>query len=270
MKRIQGRRPLEELHSQPTSELNGFVEMGMKREALKLARRILKKIDISTVDFRDAMQAILIQADNYKLWTPVVESAYARLLKHDKHIVRPYMLYFYHSCKNYEAAAKFVPHRFVGAFDTKELAFACETWLELNRMDKMENLAKKLLWAIKEVDVPFMRTHLAKCLAEYYARKGHWGKAVELWEFVQLDNIFYRDAVEGVVDIHVAGALLAIKRGFELMKKFNQNYDPEMETTLPGNDGKIQRGAGKKFRKLQRLLEKVVPEKRRKELGLDN
>jgi hypothetical protein len=41
-----------------------------------------------------------------------------------------------------------------------------------------------------------------------------------------------------------------------------------METTLPGNDKAIQQDAEKKFRTLQKILEKIVPEKRQKELGL--
>jgi hypothetical protein len=74
--------------------------------------------------------------------------------------------------------------------------------------------------------------------------------------------------VEGIVDIHVAAALLAIKRGLELVEKFNKNPNPEMETTLPGNDKKIQQRAEKRFRKLKKILAKIVPEKRQKELGL--
>ena len=179
------------------------------------------------------------------------------------------MLCFYNSWKNHEAASKFVPSRFVGEFDLTELAFSCETLLELKRMDEMDKLAKKLPRAIKVAEHPLMRAQLAGCLAEYYARKGLWNKAVELWEFVPLDNIFCQNAVEGIVEIHVARALLAIKRGFELVKKFNQDFDPTMETTLPGNDKAIQQHTEKKFQKLEKILEKILPKKRQKELGLD-
>ncbi|MEI9962174.1 MAG: hypothetical protein WDM76_13890 [Limisphaerales bacterium] len=114
-----------------------------------------------------------------------------------------------------------------------------------------------------------MRTHLAECLAEYYTRKGLWNNAIELWEFVQQDNIFCQNAVGGIVEIQVAAALLAIKRGLELVKKFNQGFDPETETTLPGNDKKIQQQAEKQFRKWRKILEKIVPEKRQKNWGLN-
>jgi hypothetical protein len=248
-------------------ELGGFVKLGMKREALKLARRTLKQADITAKAFNDALDAILTLGDKCKSWMPVVEAAYAHLPKSDKQAVRHSMLYFYNSSRNHEAAGKFIPRRFVGEVNLMELALTCKTWLELKRMDEMDKLAKILSRTIKETEHPFMRTQLSECLAEYYTRKGLWNKAVELWGFVQLDNIFCRNAVEGIVDIHVAGALLAIKRGFELVKKFNQSFDPKMETTLPGNDKVIQQQAEKKFRKLQKILEKIVPNERQRELG---
>jgi lipopolysaccharide biosynthesis regulator YciM len=220
-------------------------------------------------DFNNALNVILTHADKCKPWTPVVETAYARLQKCDKQAVRRWMLYFYCSCRNHKAAAKFIPRRFAGEFDIAELAFTCETWLELKRMDEMEKLAKRLSRAFKVAKHPSMLTHLAGYLGEFYARKGLWNKAVKFWEFVQQDNIHCQNAVESIVEIHVAGAMLAIKRGLELVENFNQNPDPQMETTLPGNNKKIQQRAEKKFRKLKRILEKIVPEKRQKDLGLE-
>ena len=251
------------------NEIRGCVHLGMKGEALKLARRTLKQTDIAENDFGEAVNAILVHADKCKPWSPMVEAAYARLAKHDKQAVRRWMLYFCSASKNYEAAIKFIPRRFVGEFDLTELAFTCDIWLGLKRMDETDRLAKKLSWAVRQAAHPFMRTMLTRHLGEYYARKGLWNKAVEAWEFVRLDNIFIEEAVEGIVDIHVAAALLAIKRGSELVEKCNKNPDPEMETTLPGNDKKIQQRAEKRFQKLKKILEKIVPEKRQKELGLD-
>jgi hypothetical protein len=250
-------------------ELGGLTNLGMKREALRKARRMLKSRDMTGDDFNRALNAILTLADKCKPWTPVIEVAYARLQRRDKQAVRRWMLYFYCSSRNHEAASKFIPLRFAGEFDIAELAFTCETWLELKRMDEMDNLARRLSRAFKVAKHPSMLTHLAGYLGEYYARKGLWNKAVELWEFVQQDNIHCQNAVESIVEIHVAGALLAIKRGFELAQKFNRDFDPKMETTLPGNDKKIQQQAEKKFLKLQNALGKLLPEKRRRELGLD-
>jgi lipopolysaccharide biosynthesis regulator YciM len=251
-------------------ELAGLSGLGMEREALSEARRTLKSRDMTSDDFNNALNIIHTHADKCKPWTPVVEAAYERLQKRDKQAVRRSMLYFYCSSRNHEAASKYIPRRFAGEFDITELAFTCETWLELKRMDELDKLAKKLSRTFKVAKHPSMLPHLKGYLGEYYARKGLWNKAVELWESVQLDNIHCQSAVESIVEIHVAGALLAIKRGLELVEKFSREIDSQMETTLPGNDKKIQQQAEKKFRKLKKILEKIAPEKRQKELGLDN
>jgi hypothetical protein len=250
-------------------EWAGLSGLGMKREALTKARRALKSHDMTSNDFNNALNVILTHADKCKPWTPVVETAYARLQKRDKKAVRRWMLYFYCCSRNHEAASKFIPHRFSGEFDIAELAFTCETWLELKRMDEMDKLAKRLSLAFKVAEHPSMLPHLTGYLGEYYARKGLWNKAVKLWESVQLDKIHCQSAVESIVEIHVAGALLAIKRGLELVDKFNREFDPQMETTLPGNDKKIQQHTEKKFRKLKKILEKIMSEKRQEELGLN-
>jgi hypothetical protein len=48
------------------NELRGFVHLGMKRGALKLARRTLKQSDIAEKDFGEAVNAVLIHADKCK------------------------------------------------------------------------------------------------------------------------------------------------------------------------------------------------------------
>jgi len=108
------------------------------------------------------------------------------------------------------------------------------------------------------------------CLAEYLARKGDWNEALRLWEIAQSHSTLSRNAVMSIVEIHVACALRAIQRGFQLIEEFDKRSDPEeTELTLPGNDKAIQRDAAKMFRKTQKFLERVVSKKRQKELGID-
>jgi hypothetical protein len=54
------------------NELQGCVPLGMKREALKLARRTLKQAEITKKDFGDALNAILVHANKCKPWSPVL------------------------------------------------------------------------------------------------------------------------------------------------------------------------------------------------------
>ena len=53
-----------------------------------------------------------------------------------------------------------------------------------------------------------------------------------------------------------------------LIEQFNRTFDPEAETIVPGNDKAVQEQAAKEFRRWQKTLEKIVPEKRQRALGL--
>ncbi|HEY1719346.1 MAG TPA: hypothetical protein VGH42_13790, partial [Verrucomicrobiae bacterium] len=160
MKRIPEHNSRKETQNKSASDLKGFTELGMKREALKLARHKLKQINITAKDFSEALNAILIQADKCKSWTPIIEAAYAHLSKRDKQTVRCWMLYFYNSIKNHEIANRFIPSRFTSKCELAELAFAGETWIALNKMNEMDKLAKKLLWAFKVAEQPMMQALL--------------------------------------------------------------------------------------------------------------
>ena len=85
---------------------------------------------------------------------------------------------------------------------------------------------------------------------------------------VQFEEVFTQNAVIGIVEIHAASALRAIRRGYQLLDKFNESLDPELATTLPGNQNSRRQEAEKQFQRLEKILEKVVPQKRQRELGV--
>ena len=64
-----------------SNELDGLVGLGMKKDALALARRILKTKSASADEFGNALNAILTHADKCKPWAPVVGATYERLPK---------------------------------------------------------------------------------------------------------------------------------------------------------------------------------------------
>jgi hypothetical protein len=251
------------------NEIEGCVKLGMKREALKLARRTLKQTNITAKNFNDALDAVLIQADKLKAWTMLVEGAYARLPERDQKSVRFMLMSFRHCNRHNEGVLQLLPRHFTGEFALCELAYAMDAAMSVNKMELAATLARRLPWAIRSAEKPTMQTVLRLNLAEFFTRTGKWDEAIAILETVCGDNVFCRDAVVGVAEIHIARALLAIKHGFELVGKFNRNFDANMETTLPGNDKKIRQQAETQFRKWQKILGKVVPEKRRKELRLD-
>ncbi|HEY1719395.1 MAG TPA: hypothetical protein VGH42_14040 [Verrucomicrobiae bacterium] len=156
-----------------------------------------------------------------------------------------------------------------GEFGLIELCFGMGAAMSLKKMELAENFSGWFPKAMQMAESPTMRFILGLTLADFFTRTGKWEDAVALFESVQKDRIFCRDAVKGIVEIHAFHALLAINNGLTLVKKFNCDFEPEMEMTLPGNDKKIQQQTEKQFRKWRKILEKVVPEKRQKELGLE-
>jgi len=71
------------------------------------------------------------------------------------------------------------------------------------------------------------------------------------------------------VKMHIARAPRAIQRGFQLLEKFNQSLDPELTTTLPGNQNARHQTTEREFRRMQKILEKILPKERQNELGID-
>jgi hypothetical protein len=61
------------------NELQGYVGLGMSKDALRLARQMLKTRPLHPQVFSEALWAILIQADRLPKWRAVVESAYKAL-----------------------------------------------------------------------------------------------------------------------------------------------------------------------------------------------
>ncbi len=57
--------------------LSGHVDLGMKREALRTARRKLNDSIMTAKALNDALNAILTNADGLKSWTQTVESSYS-------------------------------------------------------------------------------------------------------------------------------------------------------------------------------------------------
>ena len=260
--------PQFQYQSPALRELNGLVGMGMKKEALKLARRLLKRETQTAEEFSETLDAILTLADKCKPWAPLVETAYARLSKRDQKTTRFWMLCFYISHHSYEAALRFVPQRFGGELPWVELAFAVEAALATGKMDLANKLARRVPRAIENADHPMMKSQLLLSLAECLARQGKWDAAIAIWEVAQFDPTFSQNAVINIVEIHAARALRTLQHGFELIKLFNQDFDPEAETIVPGNDKAIQNDAVKKFGRLKKIVERILPEERRKQLGI--
>src|SRR2546425_886004 len=77
-------------------ELIGLVELGMKCDALREARDVLKQTTLNAELFNAALHAVLILGDRLNSWAPLVESAYGRLSKRGQRAACCSMLSFHY------------------------------------------------------------------------------------------------------------------------------------------------------------------------------
>ena len=103
----------------------------------------------------------------------------------------------------------------------------------------------------------------------FTGRKFCSSRGVNIWEPVQLDAIKMESGVVGLMEIHAARALQSTRAGLQLVEKAKINFDADLETTLPGNEKVRWAQTDKKLRRFEKMFEKILPEKRRKEMGID-
>jgi tetratricopeptide (TPR) repeat protein len=250
-------------------DLDGFAAMGMKRDALRLARQNLKNRVITAGLFNRSVNVILFQSDRLKSWSVLIEHAYARMSRREQGLARSWMFAYDYCLKDYARAARFIPRRFKGACDPHHLALATDTMLELGNRREARRLARRLPRAIREAGDPTEQAMLSCSLAEYLASEGKWNEAIRIWETVLSDSTFMENAVTGIMFVHVARALQTVHAGLQLLGKFKSQPDPQLEITLPGNEKVRLAKAERKLRRFEKLLERILPEKSWKELGID-
>src|SRR5437667_7795794 len=92
------------------AEISGYVDIGMKKEALRLTRKVLEKRRILPDEFSEALRTIGVYASfkSFKKWKPKFQAAYERQSRKFKRKTRSDMLGMYVSLKEWETALQFV------------------------------------------------------------------------------------------------------------------------------------------------------------------
>lgn len=247
-------------------EIDGYLELGLVDEALKLAREILSRAKIVAEDFNGAMSAVL-QAPRVNQWRQIVEAGYNKLSRKDQRAMRSAMLGFYFSIHDLDGAARHFPS--LKAANHGDLFFMMSTLLDMDRLKEAQHVARKCRRALEECRTPFEQSLLIEALAVYHARIGQWDTALELWQHAPLDQPFNQEAITGVVLIHAARALVYAREGLEIVEKVKQTPTGELQIPLLGNEAAILGGTENALRKLEHALRKVVPAEVQKAFGLD-
>ncbi len=252
------------------AEISGYCDLGMKREALRLTRKLLEKRRILPDEFSEALRTIGVYASfkSFKKWKPKFEAAYERQSRKFKRKTRPLMVEIYGSMGEWESAIQFLSVRKPSS--AGEAFFGMEALLELDNLQDAKVLAARCKRALSCATSRFEQSVLLTGLGEYYSRIQRWDDALAAWEHMPLEQPFRRDALNGIVKIHLARALHAATRGLQLLSELKENPDKEIQLIAPGNDLALTLDAEKELLKFKRGIEKVLPEKVRKDLGMSS
>jgi hypothetical protein len=149
----------------------------------------------------------------------------------------------------------------------RELFSTMDILLALDRLSDAETVARKCEAALAQTGNAFDRSLLVEALASYYARGGDWPRAFEFWRNVPRAEVFAKDAAVGMVQLCIVSALNIIRD--ELKTARELDLTGETEISLPGNEKGLRQDTEKELLQLKQALEKIVPKRRRKELGCE-
>src|SRR5437667_2160180 len=251
--------------STTAAEIRGYADIGMKKKALRAVRTVLAKRRIRPEEFAEAHRAIGVFS-NFEKWKSRLEAAYNRQSRKFKQEVRPYMVELYGSLGEWETAVQFLSVREPSS--ASEMFFGMEALLELDNLQDAKTLAIGSK-AFESATDTFEQSLLLTALARYYSRIRRWYDATNAWEHMPLEQPFRRDALSGIVKIHLARALRAIYRGLQALSELKKKADNENQLSLPGNDLALTARAEKELLKFQRGIERLLPGNARKNLGID-
>ena len=247
------------------AEISGYIDIGMKDEALRLTRKVLEKRRILSDEFSAAVRTIGTYRSSFKRWRHKVEAAYNRQSRRFKRKVRTDMLGIYASLDDCEIAVQLIDVR---RPKYPDVIFGMEVLLKLNKLKEAQMLASHCAKALRSTTDRFEQSVRLTGLGEYYSGIQRWDDALAAWEHMPPEQPFRRDALNGIVQSHLANALHAATRELQLLSELKENPDKESELIVPGNDLALTRDAEKELVKFKRRIEKLLPEKARKELGV--
>ena len=123
-------------------ELEAYCELGMARECLTVARKILRRKQTTAAEFSLVIRAILIQASHLRRWRGGVELAFSRFEANDLAIIRPALFDFYVALSDWKKAYEFRP---TSNRNCTEMVFLMWALLELKLMREANTLLPELV-----------------------------------------------------------------------------------------------------------------------------
>ena len=240
--------------SQELDELQGYLELGMERECLRLARKLLKRRTVTPQTFIEVLKAVLVQANDLRRWRPLVEAVHSRYSEKQKHLVRKALFHFYVALGEFGVAFLYMPLK---PREADDLLFCMWTLLHLRYMDACDGIAERIKRIWKNPQSEFEISCVLEAIGSYAAQNGWFEVAQSVWEQGKGYEWFEANAWEGLIHLQVAKAHRYTDDARQRMAARKPDYDP----TLPRNEERLKLTSLKEFGRIKQSLNRVFPEK---------
>lgn len=241
---------------QQLDAIDGYLELGMEEEALRLIRITLNKKDISGEEFNTSVFALL-QISDPKQWRKEVEIAYLRLTRPVNDTIRANMVNYYFTIGESGKAFEAFPKRPTRFFDLWVMMQVC---LELSHLEEAKKIARRCCQMLATANDDFTRASMSDALASYYLRIGELETALGLWRQAPAETTFERQRLCGIVKIHLLQALHATRTGLKMVAGNQRHPDLTTEIQLPGNEASMAAETESELKELQHAIQRLVPE----------
>ncbi|HEY4414808.1 MAG TPA: hypothetical protein VGO57_03865 [Verrucomicrobiae bacterium] len=172
MKRSDSRKiqSVKNLTKVEENELSGYLRLGMGKQSLALARRILQRPKLSGKVFEDCYNAIDKFARRPREWRELLGTAYEPLNAGERKKARFNMLVFFDRyVKEPNATLYYAPKQITRSTGIVEILLVWNCWLRLKKMNKLAAAIPLMSDAIRTAAYPSMRSFLANAYARYWA-----------------------------------------------------------------------------------------------------
>ena len=265
-------------------ELAGHTDLSMQSEALDLCSRFLRRKWISPDGFSEVVRVIGMFGKQAR-WASRLEAAVARQSAKIRRALQNTMLIFYAAFNAWEKALRFASMR--RDLLPHEIAFAIETFAHAGRIREVRRLGMRVdRWidqiyskhrvgdASYELGFLLYGFGIYKTL-DFYAKE-EWSReearedAFRSWSAVPADHPLGPPSGDNAIDLCLCMTLEKVNDRIKYIEDMGSGKFRDTELSLPGNQEGLNAEMLARFNRCRRALERLVPEKRRKELGMEH
>ena len=218
-------------------------------------------------------------------WALRLEAAFARQSARTRRALQGTMLRFYFSFNDWENALRFASLR--RDLRPDELAFAIETFARAGRTREVRHLGLRIERWVEEIEdephkpdgyyhelqfllygLGFFKTQACYAKDRRFCEAEREDAIVD-WSAIYADHPLGPSAWYDAMDLTFCMVLEKVNRRIRIIEETDRRKADETALSLPGNQKGLHAEMLAYFNRCRRALERLVPEKRRKELGMD-